>query len=151
MLGKMTGERVAVESSAALTLDDVRDRSVRNAADISALATRDARSASVLIWNYHDDDLPAAAAEISLAIEGLPDGRVTLTHYRVDTDHSNAYTVWKRMGSPQAPTAGQRDELLKAGQLNALEPPIRLGVASGRATIAFELPRQGVSLLRVIW
>ncbi|HYT75222.1 MAG TPA: hypothetical protein VEL79_10775, partial [Vicinamibacterales bacterium] len=100
MLGKMTGGRVAVESSAGLSLDDVRDQSVRSSADISALATSDSQSASVLVWNYHDDDVPAPAASITLTIEGPPDGRPTLTHYRVDTDHGNAYTVWKAMGSP---------------------------------------------------
>ena len=70
MLGQMTGHRVKVESTGGLTLEDVRDRSVRDRADVSALATRDARSAAVLVWNYHDDDLPAPAAEVELTISG---------------------------------------------------------------------------------
>ena len=84
MLGQMSGNRVAVTSSAGLPLEEVRDKSVRGPADISALATRSARSASVLVWNYHDEDLPAAAANIALTIAGLPAGRPTVTHYRVD-------------------------------------------------------------------
>ena len=151
MLGQMTGGRVAVESSAALTLDEVRDRGVRAAADVAALASSDARSASVLVWNYHDDDLPGPPARIALAIEGLPDGRATLTHDRVDADHSNAYTAWKAMGSPQAPSAAQPASLLKAGQLQALGPAERVVVANHRAVITFVLPRQGVSLLRLTW
>lgn len=151
MLGRMTGHRVAVDSSGALALDDVRDRGVRDSADISALATSDAHSASVLVWNYHDDDLPAAGANITLTIEGLPDGRATLTHYRIDADHSNAYTLWKAQGSPQSPTAAERDALVKAGQLQTLGAPERVAVAHGRGVVTFTLPRQGVSLLRLDW
>ncbi|HTM26928.1 MAG TPA: hypothetical protein VL225_17145 [Vicinamibacterales bacterium] len=151
MLGKMTGSRVSAESSAGLSLDDVRDRGVRGAADISALAASDAHSASVLVWNYHDDDLPAPAADVTLTIEGPPDGPATLTHYRVDTDHSNAYTAWKAMGSPQSPTSGQRAALIHAGGLQTLAAPERMTVANHRAVITFALPRQGVSLLRLVW
>jgi xylan 1,4-beta-xylosidase len=147
----MRGDRVQADSTGALTLDEVRDRGVRNAPDISAMATADSGSASILVWNYHDDDLPAPAAQISLTIEGPPNGRATLTHYRVDTDHSNAYTAWKSMGSPQPPTASQRDALLKAAQLQTLGPPERVTIADRRAVVTFTLPRQGVSLLRITW
>jgi xylan 1,4-beta-xylosidase len=151
MLGQMRGHRVAVDSSGALALDDVRDHGVRDSADISALAARDARSASVLVWNYHDDDLPAAGAGITLTIDGLPDGRATLTHFRIDSDHSNAYTVWKAQGSPQSPTAAERDALIKAGQLETLGAPQPVVIAHGRGVVTFDLPRQGVSLLRFDW
>jgi xylan 1,4-beta-xylosidase len=50
------------------------------------------------VWNYHDDDLPAPPAEVELMIDGLPDGRATLTHRRVDADHGNAYARWQAMG-----------------------------------------------------
>ncbi len=151
MLGLMRGDRVGVDSSGALPLDDVRDRSVRGAPDISALATADDRSVSILVWNYHDDDLPAPPARIALSIEGPPDGRATLTHYRVDTDHSNAYTVWKAMGSPQSPTAAQRDTLLKAGDLQTLSAPESVTIQRQRFMVPLTLPRQGVSLLRLVW
>ena len=34
---------------------------------------------------------------------GIPAGvnKVLLQHYRIDETHSNSYTVWKEMGSPQ--------------------------------------------------
>ena len=84
MLGQMGGDRVTVESSSAAPLEAIRDNSVREQPDIYALATRSNRAIAVLVWNYHDDDLPAAAAEIDLTIEGAPDGQPTLTHLRVD-------------------------------------------------------------------
>jgi xylan 1,4-beta-xylosidase len=149
MLGMMSGNRVAVESTAGLSLDDVRDRGVRGPADVHALASRDARSAAVLVWNYHDDDLPGPAATVHLTIGGLPPGRPTLTHYRVDGDHSNAYDAWKRMGSPQAPTATQLAELERAARLETIGPPTRVEVVDGRVAVTFTLPRQGVSLIRL--
>jgi xylan 1,4-beta-xylosidase len=151
MLGQMSGQRVATQSSAGLALDDVRDRSVRAAADVSALASRDTRSAAVLVWNYHDDDLPGPAANVELTIAGLPNGRPALMHYRVDSDHSNAYTAWKLMGSPQSPTRAQYAQLEKVGQLQTLAPVSRITVTGGKAMVKFSLPRQGVSLVRLSW
>ena len=72
-----------------------------------------------MIWNYHDDDLPAPASQVELTIEGLPNGKPMLTHYRIDRDHSNAYEAWKKMGSPQKPTQQQTAELEKAKELRA--------------------------------
>jgi xylan 1,4-beta-xylosidase len=151
MFGRMTGGRVAVESTGALPLDEVRDGSVRAAADVNGLATADAHSTSVLVWNYHDDDLPGPAAEITLTVDGIADGRPTVTHYRIDTGHSNAYTAWKAMGSPQAPSDAQHSALTHAGHLETLGPPERLALTNHSVTVTFTLPRQGVSLLRFVW
>ena len=159
MLGQMRGQRVSARSSGELAVEAVRDRSVRESADVAALASRDARSAAVLVWNYHDDDLPSkpeqgsppAPAEIDVTISGVPDGRATLTHYRIDADHSNSYTRWKAMGSPQSPTKAQFAELEASGRLQQLAPPSRVTVTGGRTVITFTLPRQGVSLVKLTW
>jgi len=151
MLGRMKGDRVAVESSAALPLEDLRDRSVRADPDISALASRDRRCVSVLIWNYHDDNVPAPDADVALIIAGLPSPAVTLVHYRVDKDHSNAYEAWLRMGSPKSPTPSQRSQLERSARLQTLEPPRTIETVKGEATIRVALPRQAVSLLTVAW
>ena len=151
MLGKMSGARVAVTSSGGLSVEDVRDHSVRQQADISALASRDRKSAAVLIWNYHDDDLAGPAANVAVSIDGLPSGSATLTEYRIDGDHSNAYSVWKSLGSPQAPTATQQATLERAGQLQAMGPSKRVEMTKGRVEVRLSLPRQGVSLLTLRW
>jgi xylan 1,4-beta-xylosidase len=151
MLGQMRGQRVAVNNPAMLAVDEVRDRSVRAAADIGAVASRDPRSAAVLVWNYHDDDLPGPAAGIDLAISGLPSGRATVTHYRIDAEHSNSYARWKAMGSPQPPAAAQIAELERAGRLQTLAPPAPAAITGGRAQVSFTLPRQGVSLVTIRW
>jgi xylan 1,4-beta-xylosidase len=77
--------------------------------------------------------------------------RALLEHYRIDDTHSNAYTVWKGMGSPQSPTAEQYARLRQAGQLELLASPEWLDVDGGKVTIEMELPRQATSLLRLQW
>src|SRR5215216_110629 len=87
--------------------------------DVGALASRDAKKVTVLAWHYHDDDVAGPDADVTLALEGLglKNGQAKLTHYRVDTTHSNAYTAWKNQGSPVAPTPAQYKALEAASQL----------------------------------
>ena len=151
MLGRMLGDRVTVESSGALPLDLVRETGVREKPDVNALASRSERTVSVLLWNYHDDDLPAPAADVELIVENAQGRSVDVTHHRVDADHSNSYEAWKRMGSPQPPTRAQYRQLERAGQLQALERPRRVKVEDGRVRLNFTRPRQGVSLVRLTW
>ena len=149
MLGMMRGDRLHVESSSAAPIQQIRDEGVRVAPDVYALAASADRQVSVLLWNYHDDDLPAHDAPVRLTIAGLPAGRPVVTHYRVDAEHSNAYELWKKAGSPQAPTKAQYDELEKAGRLQVLGTPAPAPIVDGRLALEFPLPRQAVSLLTV--
>jgi xylan 1,4-beta-xylosidase len=55
------------------------------------------------------------------------------------------------MGAPQAPTPAQYAELERAGQLQTMEAPRRVTVANGRVIVTLNLPRQGVSLVRLTW
>ena len=106
-----------------------------------------------MFWNYHDDDVPAAGASVQVVVSGIPQGvtRVLVQHYRVDETHSNAYTVWKKMGSPQSPSPEQYAQLQAAGQLQLLTSPRWLDVQDGKVTISTELPRQATSLVRLRW
>jgi len=152
MLGQMTGDRVQATSSGALSVEEIRDKGVHGAPDISALAARSTRSATVLMWNYHDDDLPAPAAPVTLTIEGLPPGPATVTHARIDDTRSNSYSAWLKMGSPQKPTPAQSAELEKASELEALKPPRQITIGKdGRVIETFDLPRKSVSFVKVAW
>ena len=152
MLGQMSGNRVEAVSSAGLTVAAIRDAGVRDAPDISALAARSSNSATVLMWNYHDDDLPAPAAPITLTIQGLPAGRATITHLRIDETHSNSYSAWVRMGSPQQPTPAQIAALERASALQPLRPARMVTIAGdGLVTETFDLPRKSVSFVKVTW
>ncbi len=54
MLGMMGGERVAVTSSGAVPMETMISTGVRGEADVAGLATRQVKSAYVLVWDYHD-------------------------------------------------------------------------------------------------
>lgn len=69
----------------------------------------------------------------------------------IATEHSNAYALWKRMGSPIAPDEDAYARLLKASELAMLDAPDQVQLRRGVGGIAFELPRQGVSLLEIDW
>lgn len=151
MLGRLRGDRVPVENPAALPLDGVLADGVREQPDVGAIASREARAVNVLVWNYHDDDLPARPAAIDLLFDGVPAAQPTLEHYRVDAIHGNAYEAWKGMGSPQSIDPARYAQLTKAGELAAMEPPRRVEADSGAVTVRLDLPRQGVSLVRLVW
>jgi xylan 1,4-beta-xylosidase len=55
------------------------------------------------------------------------------------------------MGSPIAPDERQYAQLEEAGQLAATSSPAAVRVEDGRASLAFALPRQAVSLLVLEW
>lgn len=153
MAGMLSGERVETESTGRIPIEDVLKNGVRQAPDVDAFATRTEHQAAVMVWNYHDDDLAAGPAKVRVTIAGIPPGvkRVMLEHYRIDETHSNAYTVWKQMGSPQSPTTEQYTRLRKAGQLELLTAPEWLDVDDNKETVEMELPRQATSLLRLRW
>jgi xylan 1,4-beta-xylosidase len=154
MFGRMNGARVKVESSNAVPLEEIVRRGVRGAPDVSALASLEGRSLAVLVWHYHDDDVPGPEASVELSLSGLPvrNESVRLTHYRIDEQHSNAYAAWKRMGSPLAPNRRQYDQLLAASELAILRgSPARAAATDGTATLNFLLPRQAVSLVVAEW
>ena len=151
MFGMMPGNRVTVKNDLAYDYARVRDQSVRAEADINALASKDAQSAAVMVWHYHDDNLLVPDAPVTVDLTGLPANRVLVHHYRIDQQHSNAYEVWKKMGSPKNPTSAQITELEKAGQLQLLEAPTWINATKGAAKLSFTLPRQGVSLLKISW
>jgi xylan 1,4-beta-xylosidase len=153
MLGMMQGERVPVTSTGAVALDQILEQGVPEAPDVDALASRSDREISVLVWNYQDDDLAAREATVKLTVSGIPDmaPRVLLRHYRIDRDHSNAYTLWQRLGSPQNPTPQQYMQLEAAGQLELLDSPRWAWVKSGAVDLTFALSRQAVSLVQLSW
>ena len=153
MFARMGGDRLGVESSGDLGLDAIMKSGVRGAPDVSALASLDGTKLSVLVWHYHDDDLPGPEAAVALEVVGLPSGSkppVGFRHDRVDASHGNAFEAWKRLGSPAQPTPDQFARLAKVGRLEALEPAEagEVRFEGTRLSVSIPLPRQAVSLLQ---
>lgn len=153
MLGLMSGTRVATRSNENVPLDTLLSTGVRDKADIDAMATVDEHKATVLLWNYRDADKTAAVTPTTIELMGLPAGatRVLVEHFRIDDMHSNAYTVWKAMGSPQQPTTAQYVQLKAQAGLQLLTSPAWMNVTGGKLTLKTDLPRQGISLVKVTW
>jgi xylan 1,4-beta-xylosidase len=161
MLGLMSGltsssmsnERVEVKSSAAIDIDEILRSGVRDAADVDALATRGDRKVTVLLWNYHDDEDAGSETQVRLDVSGLRVGehKILLREYRIDQSHSNSYTVWKAMGSPQSPTSEQIAALKAAGQLQMAASPRSVESKNGVLNLDLSLSRQSVSLVELSW
>jgi xylan 1,4-beta-xylosidase len=134
-------------SSAQLPLDRIVAEGVRGDTDVGTLATRSPNGdVAVLVWNYHDDDLPGPAATVRLALKGAKRSGSDATVWRIDETHGNAFSAWKRMGAPQSPNSSQYAQLEQASQM----VPETLQTKAGRGgarELELSIPRQGVALV----
>ncbi len=153
MAALMNGTRVLATSDGMVPLQQILSTGVRDQSDVAALATEAANQAAVMLWNYHDVDGPGPVVPTSVTISGLPPTatRVLVTHYRIDDTHSNAYTVWKEMGSPQQPTPEQYATLRARSGLDLLCSPAWSDVVEGRLRLTTDMPRQSISLITLSW
>ncbi|MBW4039232.1 MAG: beta-xylosidase [Acidobacteria bacterium] len=153
MFGMMGGTRAATTSTGEVPMATMLSTGVRGRPDVAAMATRGASEAAVLLWNYHDTVGEDEAAEVTVAVKGVPGTvrRALLEQYRIDGTHSNAYAVWMAMGSPQSPSAAQVAQLKQAGGLELMRSPEWVDVAEGKVVVKTQLPGESVGLLRLSW
>lgn len=152
MFGMMKGDWVKAESDRQYSLQQVLDSSVKNIqTDVGVMATKEKNSAAVMLWNYHDTDKKGDTTNIKLTINNISAKSLKLVQYRIDDAHSNSYEAWKKMGSPQNPTAEQIAILEKAGQLQQINTTETLNIKDHSVQIQIALPRQAVTLLKLNW
>jgi len=152
MFGMMKGNRVNLTSTQVYDLRTAVDSGFRKSyTDIGGFACKDATEATVMLWNYHDDDISSEANSVAVHLKGIPAKKILLYHYSIDSEHSNSYEAWKKMGSPKNPTQEQIKELEKSGQLQMLGSPEWINITNGETKIELDLQRQGVSLLKLDW
>jgi xylan 1,4-beta-xylosidase len=153
LLGMLQGRRVPLISSGSLGMDRILEKGIRDDPDIDGLAVATRESVQILLWNYHDDMVKAAPASIELTIKAPENTskRARITHYRIDDNHSNAYTRWLELNSPQKPSLNTLARLQAAGELELLEPVRFRDVRKGNVKLNFSLPRYGVSLIEIRW
>jgi xylan 1,4-beta-xylosidase len=150
MMGMLGGEYVAVTSEGAQPLEQVVSGSVRDAADVNAVATRKGREVDVLLWNYHDYDVAAEASRVRLAVNGVPRGAaVKVREFLMDGKHSNAYAEWQKMGSPASPSLDQFRQLQRAAELDHFDAAAVM--KNGLVELPVTLERQSVMLIRLSW
>lgn len=150
LFARLGPEQLAAGSDAQASLDDIEANGVRTTPDVGVLATRTAdRKLAILVWHYHDDDVSGPVARVTLHIAGLKPRTIQVTQWRVDADHGDAFTAWRKMGSPQSPNETQYQQLEAASVMQPQTWPAPVAVNGGTADLTFALPRQGVSLLIV--
>jgi xylan 1,4-beta-xylosidase len=149
MFAKMSGQRLTVESNSEVPLEVILQEGVRARPDVSAIASIAMGKLYVMLWHYHDDDVPGPSADVELVIDNFPvkRGTVRLRQFRIDNEHSNSFAAWQRMGSPPKPSAEQYRRLEQASQLAEIGPRETLRMTNGKTIFNLSLPRQGVSLL----
>ncbi len=149
MLGQLQGDEILLASDGELGLDEIVSRGVRTRPDINGMAVTDGSQVKILLWNYHDALVQAPATPIRLTVKLTPEfeDKARVTHYRVDDTHSNAYTKWVELGRPQDPNAEALAQLKAAMELEMLEPARFVNLTDGDATLEFDLPRLGLSLV----
>jgi xylan 1,4-beta-xylosidase len=151
MFGRLSGSLVALTSSAAIPVADIAKSSVTSAPDIDGIATRNGNSLDILLWNYHDEDVPAPAAKIDISIANLPGKVVHIDRYLVDSDNGNAYTAWLKMGSTQQLTAEQLNNLRVLAVLGMPENRNELKSSKAPLRLSLSLQRQAVTLYHLTW
>ncbi|KAK5175222.1 uncharacterized protein LTR77_000359 [Saxophila tyrrhenica] len=151
MFGKMQDKRLQASSTGQYPLQSVVQGSIRGESDVGVLASADEEgdTMAVMVWNYHDNGLPKQDAQIHFNVTDAFPGcsEVATTHYRIDQSHSNAYSTWLAMGSPQDPTKAQYAQLKAAGLLQMLHEPTTVKSEGGKFGIQFDLPIHAISLL----
>lgn len=150
MFGMMKGNFLEVKNPDAFSLETIIDSSVRKNFYVDALATIDAKNMYILLWNYHDDINRQTGASINLALEKLPSKKITVNSYLIDENHSNAYTLWKKLGSPQD-VSNKFNDLQKTGWLQKNIDHKQLHVENGNVKYHLDLEARGVALLKLSW
>ncbi|MGH8895280.1 MAG: GH39 family glycosyl hydrolase, partial [Actinomycetes bacterium] len=150
---------------ALVLLDRLGDSRLRATAEgdgggglVKTLAARgDDGEVGVLVWNSSLDQsrIPfdgVLARDVTVRVVGLPAGPVTVTHWRVDEEHSNVFSAWRDLGGAERdwPEGDEWDRLRERDRLVELEPTSTVDVGSdGVLELSFTLPHPGVSFLAV--
>ncbi len=152
MFGMMDGTRIKTTSTRGVSWAEVIESGIRGGStEIGSIASKKQNEATVMVWNYHDDDRSTPDSDVDIVLKGIPGKKVWVTQYLIDRYHSNSYELWKEMGSPQAPTPSQYKDLESAGQLQAAHGRRRAKIQNGILTLNTTVPRQAVNLIVVAW
>lgn len=142
LLNKMGTTRVELKSSV----------SSADADGVDGFATVNDKSSelAVMIYNFYKVlGGQTAIDNVALTVNNIPlsKGKVQVTHFRVDSTHSNAYRIWLQNGKPRNPTTDLLNKMRTASELELLNPIDTIDFSGAAYTKSFTLPRQGLSLV----
>jgi xylan 1,4-beta-xylosidase len=118
--------------------------------EIDTLASRSQDdNVTVLVWRHTDDQyqLDEHETPVKINITGLNANAYTVRHFRIDSTHSNAHTVWHSLGCPQDPSEEELAAIKKRQGLEELVPAHQSSPVHGSLSLQVLLPLPSVSLL----
>lgn len=120
--------------------------------DAFATMNSDSTEVEIMVYNFYQTLAGFADSNlVHLTVNALPfpSGKtITVTHYRVDSLHSNAYAVWEKQGKPKTPTTAQWSSMDSAQWLAMLKPVSTFTYTVGTPWIdTIPMPQQSLSLL----
>jgi len=133
LMGKLGTERIKLDRTGDTSID--------------GLATRRGKGIQVMVYNFNQDVNDRELKKADLVVTLPSSGKYELTHYRIDENHSNAYTIWKSMGKPYNPTEAQLNQIKSRQGLELYEPEKVINAKENKITLALQLPHHSVSLL----
>lgn len=147
MFSRLGNTRVQMTSNseARLTSED------KFSLNVDGMATLEGDSLSLMIWHQADEWWREGGCQVEVTINHLPFvGPGTIQHYRIDKDHSNAYSAWYDLGSPQTPDSQQVEQIKDRQGLELISAPQIIHVDSSRMIkLSFPLPLFGTSLIQI--
>ena len=118
---------------------------------IHGLATKDGdQKLATIIYHFNQWDETSADTtvfDVDLSFRNISFADFKMDHYRIDKTHSNGYTVWKSLRSPEEPTNEQISQLQKRDDLEIIESGINKTAPDGSFNMSVKLPANGVSLI----
>jgi xylan 1,4-beta-xylosidase len=151
LFARLGPEQLEASSTGEVPLERIVAEGVRGAPDVGVLATRTAEGrVDILLWHYHDDDVPGPPAQVHILLSGLAPGReLEARLWRVDRHNSDAFTAWQAMGAPASPTQQQVSQLVSAAHLVARSVRLTRAPIAGSVSLQRQLPRQAVELIEI--
>jgi xylan 1,4-beta-xylosidase len=115
--------------------------------NINGLATRHGDTIQIMVYNYYQDVTNRESEKALLSVRMPSSKSIKLTHYRIDENHSNAYSVWKSLGKPLIPNSDQMNQIVSRQGLELFEPVSIIKPEGNKILIPLVLPHHSVSLL----
>jgi xylan 1,4-beta-xylosidase len=128
------------------------DAEVDGLAAVRAADPDGGKAIGIALWHHVDDQYATAPpADVNVALRHLPfdPTRAQVCHWRIDSQHSNAFSVWQAMGRPQDPTPEQLAALKARQGLEKGEPVQTTPDGEGGVRLKLRLPLHAISLLEV--
>ncbi len=118
--------------------------------DVSGFAVKGADgSTQIVIYSHCNDRDRVEDQTVTLNVDGLNADSVTVSHYRIDKEHSNPYAEWLRQDKPLFPQGEQYAAIKARDGLEKFTEDMTLPVADGKLELQFEMPAHAVSYLKI--